>query len=88
MIIFKTSKFPTYQRMWSFMNGYGSSVFVKGNKEGVQKVRDMKGKYAFLLESSVNEYLNERKPCNTMKVGSNLDSKGYGVATPIGSDLK
>jgi len=48
----------------------------------------MKGKYAFLLESSLNEYQNEREPCNTMKVGNNLDSKGYGVATPIGSDLK
>ena len=23
-----------------------------------------------------------------MKVGDNLDSKGYGIATPIGSDLK
>ena len=74
--------------MWSFMNGLGSQVFVKNNFEGVQKVRDSKGKYAFLLESSVNEYLNERQPCDTMKVGSNLDSKGYGIATPIGSDLK
>jgi hypothetical protein len=45
-------------------------------------------KYAFLLESSLNEYLNERHPCNTMKVGTDLDSKGYGVATPIGSHLK
>lgn len=51
-------------------------------------IRESKGKYAFLLESSVNEYLNERYPCDTMKVGSNLDSKGYGVATPFNSDLK
>ena len=51
-------------------------------------LREKAGKYAFLLESSVNEYLNERKPCNTMKAGNNLDSKGYGVATPKGSDLK
>ncbi|CAF0748574.1 unnamed protein product [Brachionus calyciflorus] len=85
---FRTSKFQTYQRMWSFMNGFGSQVFVKNNFEGVKKVRDSKGKYAFLLESSVNEYLNERQPCDTMKVGNNLDSKGYGIATPIGSDLK
>ena len=70
------------------MSGFGSSVFVKNNREGVQKVRESKGKYAFLLESSVNEYLNERQPCDTMKVGNNLDSKGYGIATPIGSDLK
>jgi ionotropic glutamate receptor len=51
-------------------------------------VRDSQGKYAFLLESVVNEYLNERAPCDTMKVGHNLDSKGYGIATPVGSDLK
>ena len=77
--------------MWSFMNGFvnkDNNVFVKSNQDGVRRVRESKGKYAFLLESSVNEYLNERKPCDTMKVGNNLDSKGYGIATPIGSDLK
>ena len=42
----------------------------------------------FHPESTMNDYKNERKPCNTMKVGSNLDSKGYGVATPLGSDLR
>ena len=57
-------------------------------EEGVQRVRNSKGRYAFLLESTMNEYYNQRKPCNTMKVGDNLDSKGYGIATPIGSDLR
>ena len=28
------------------------------------------------------------KLCNTMKVGYDLDSKGYGVATPLQSKLK
>ena len=56
--------------------------------KNLKKNRESRGKYAYLLESSVNEYLNERKPCDTTKVGSNLDSKGYGIATPIGSDLK
>ncbi len=50
--------------------------------------RKSNGTYAFLLESSVNEYLNERYPCDTMKVGDNLDSKGYGIATPVDSDIK
>jgi len=54
----------------------------------VQKVRQSKGKYAFLLESTMNDYYNQKKPCNTMNVGDNLDSKGYGIATPIGSDLR
>jgi len=54
----------------------------------MRKVRGSKGKYAFLLESTMNEYYNQRKPCNTMMVGDNLDSKGYGIATPIGSPLR
>jgi len=31
---------------------------------------------------------NQKKPCNTMKVGDNLDSKGYGIATPLGMPLR
>jgi len=46
------------------------------------------GKYAFLAESTTIDYMNQQLPCDTMKVGSNLDSKGYGVATPLGSDLR
>ena len=36
----------------------------------------------------MNEYIEQRKPCDTMKVGGNLDSKGYGIATPKGSPLR
>ena len=43
------------------------------------------GKYALLVESTTNDYVNERQPCDTMKVGRNLDTKGYGVATPLDS---
>ena len=73
--------------MWKFMSE-NSDVFVKRVEEGVERVRNSKGKYAFLLESTMNDYFNQRKPCNTMKVGSNLDSKGYGIATPLFSDLR
>lgn len=65
-----------------------ASVMVNDTKKGVEKVRNSKGKYAFLLESAYNKYHNQRKPCNTMKVGQNLDSKGYGVATPLNFYLK
>jgi len=83
----QTSKIQIYEKMWSFMSNE-PSVFAKTVDEGVQRVRNSKGRYAFLLESTMNEYHNQRKPCNTMKVGDNLDSKGYGIATPIGSDLR
>lgn len=74
--------------MWSYMRSAEPSVFVKKTDEGVSRVRKSKGKYAYLLESSMNEYIEQRKPCDTMKVGGNLDSKGYGVATPKGSPLR
>lgn len=74
--------------MWNYMSSQTPSVFCDTTEEGVDRVRNSKGKYAFLLESTMNEYHNQKKPCNTMKVGGNLDSKGYGIATPLESDLR
>ena len=83
----QNSEVEVYKQMWNFMSN-SPGVLVPTVDDGVKKVRQSKGKYAFLLESTMNEYHNQRKPCNTMKVGDNLDSKGYGVATPIGSPLR
>jgi len=81
------STLPTYAKMWQVMNST-PGVFVKTTQQGVDKVRSSRGKYAFLLESTMNEYHNQRKPCNTMRVGELLDSKGYGIAMPSGSPLR
>ncbi|XP_028838199.1 glutamate receptor 1b isoform X1 [Denticeps clupeoides] len=85
---FRRSKIAVFEKMWSYMKSADPSVFVKTTDEGVVRVRKSKGKYAYLLESTMNEYIEQRKPCDTMKVGGNLDSKGYGVATPKGSALR
>lgn len=69
------------------MNSH-QEVFVRSYEEGIQRVRNSKGKYALLIESPKNDYTNEREPCDTMKVGQNLDNKGFGVATPLGSPLR
>lgn len=82
------SKIAVYEKMWGYMKSAEPTVFTKNTQEGVVRVRKSKGKYAFLLESTMNEYTEQRKPCDTMKVGGNLDSKGYGVATPKGSLLR
>jgi len=73
--------------MWKFMESH-PDVLVPTTEQGVMRVRNSKGKYAFLLESTMNEYHNQREPCNTMKIGNDLDSKGYGVATPLNSPLR
>ena len=84
----QNSNISVYKEMWRVMSSFDPSVFVNRTQDGVQKVRTSKGKYAFLLESTMNDFHNQRKPCNTMKVGNNFDSKGYGVATPIDHPLR
>lgn len=74
--------------MWQFMSAQNPPVMVSSYAEGIQRVRESKGRYAFLLESTANNYANTRKPCDTMKVGTELNSVGYGVATPFDSDLR
>lgn len=64
------------------------TVLVRNYEEGVQKVRNSRGKYAFLIDSMKNEYVNGRQPCDTIKIGRHLYNEGYGIATPIGSPLR
>ena len=78
----KNSKIQTYERMWNFMSSMKDpSVFVNDTKDGIKMVEE--GNYAFLLESTMNEYITQRK-CMLMRVGGLLDSKGYGIGTPRG----
>ncbi len=57
------------------------SVFVKSADEGIARVRN--GSYAYLMESTSNEYIRERD-CELMQIGGLLDTKGYGIGTPAG----
>ena len=57
------------------------NVFVKTSQEGIERV--LQGDYAFLMESTMIDYTMQRE-CDLMQVGGLLDSKGYGVGTPIG----
>ncbi|XP_030385111.1 glutamate receptor 1 [Scaptodrosophila lebanonensis] len=84
---FRRSQIGLHNKMWEYMNSR-KHVFVNTYDEGIRRVRTSKGKYALLVESPKNEYVNAREPCDTMKVGRNLDTKGFGIATPLGSALK
>ncbi|XP_076118195.1 glutamate receptor 3-like isoform X1 [Mytilus galloprovincialis] len=84
---FSTSNVSVYKQMWEFMEATSQTAFVNGNLEGWNKVLEGKGEYAFLLESTSNDYRNQQKPCKTMKVGHNLNQYGIGIATKQGSEL-
>lgn len=82
MTFFRDSKMETYQKMWTYMKNHRDNLFVKSYDEGVARV--LQGNYAFLMESTMIDYLVQRD-CNLTQVGGLLDSKGYGIATPMGS---
>ncbi|KYO42510.1 glutamate receptor ionotropic, kainate 5-like [Alligator mississippiensis] len=71
--------------MWNYMQSKQPSVFVKSTEEGVARV--LSSRYAFLLESTMNEY-HRRRNCNLTQVGGLLDTKGYGIGMPLGSPFR
>lgn len=67
--------------MWNFMHSKQPSVFVKSTEEGIARV--LNSNYAYLLESTMNEYYRQRN-CNLTQIGGLLDTKGYGIGMPLG----
>eukprot|EP00061_Rhincodon_typus_P016671 g45004.t1 len=67
--------------MWAFMSSRQQTALVKSNEEGVQRV--LSADYAFLMESTSIEYVTQRN-CNLTQIGAPIDSKGYGIGTPLG----
>merc|ERR1719323_2784553 len=64
-----------------------NEMMMASNDDGVEKVEESSGKYAFFMESASIEYLVERR-CKLAQVGGLLDSKGYGIATKHGTPYK
>ncbi|XP_078123676.1 glutamate receptor ionotropic, kainate 5-like isoform X1 [Sander vitreus] len=85
MTFFMNSRYQTYQRMWYYMNSKQPSVFVKSTEEGIARV--LNSKYAFLMESTMNEYYRSLN-CNLTQIGGLLDTKGYGIGMPLGSPYR
>uniref|UniRef100_A0A674PPY9 Glutamate receptor n=1 Tax=Takifugu rubripes TaxID=31033 RepID=A0A674PPY9_TAKRU len=85
MTFFKKSKVSTFEKMWAFMSSRPSTSLVKSVEDGVQRV--MQSNYALLMESSTIDYITRRN-CNLTKVGGLIDSKGYGIGTPLGSPYR
>ncbi|XP_011885269.1 PREDICTED: glutamate receptor ionotropic, kainate 1 isoform X5 [Cercocebus atys] len=79
------SKISTYEKMWAFMSSRQQTALVRNSDEGIQRV--LTTDYALLMESTSIEYVTQRN-CNLTQIGGLIDSKGYGVGTPIGSPYR
>lgn len=87
MEFFKNSRIDVYSKIWEFMQSR-PYVMVNSTREGVEFVQEAEGRYAFLLEAGLNDYYSSRFPCDTMRVGKNLDTSYYGIATSKSSGLQ
>nr|QQY02581.1 glutamate receptor ionotropic 1 [Cryptocotyle lingua] len=81
---FEQTKFPTYKRMWQFMSSQ-KGVMMNSTEEAIRRVK--REEYAYILESTMNEYYTKRD-CELMQIGGLLDSKGYGIGLPEGSKYR
>ncbi|XP_030075867.1 glutamate receptor ionotropic, kainate 3 [Microcaecilia unicolor] len=84
MTFFKKSKISTFEKMWAFMSSKPLAI-VKNKEEGIQRV--LSADYALLMESTTIEYIIQRN-CNLTQIGGLIDSKGYGIGTPMGSPYR
>lgn len=75
------SKVSTFEKMWAFMSSKPSTSLVKSIEDGIQRV--LKSDYALIMESTTIDYITRRN-CNLTQVGGIIDSKGYGIGTPLG----
>jgi ionotropic kainate glutamate receptor 2 len=80
-VMLQDSMVDTDKKMWRFMENKKPSVFVSTYEEGIRRV--LEGNYVFLMESTMLDYIVQRD-CNLTQIGGLLDSKGYGIATPMG----
>ncbi|XP_072144874.1 glutamate receptor ionotropic, kainate 2-like [Dermacentor andersoni] len=82
---FQSSDSPLIKRMWAAMEAAQPSVFAETNEKGVERV--LRGGYAYLMESTTIEYMMQ-KNCQLTQIGGQLDSKGYGIATPPDAKIR
>lgn len=76
------STIHTYKTMWEFMSSK-PHVFVQTYREGIDRVLANKN-YAFLMESTMAEYEVSQHCKNLTIIGGLMNSRGYGVGTPLG----
>ncbi|XP_032584782.1 glutamate receptor ionotropic, kainate 2 isoform X3 [Drosophila mojavensis] len=82
MTFFRDSMIETYKKMWRVMDNKKPMAFTSTYEDGIRRVNQ--GNYAFLMESTMLDYIVQRD-CNLTQIGGLLDTKGYGIATPKGS---
>jgi len=83
---FENSNLEVYQRIYQRMES-DPTVYTNSNTEGIERVREEAGSYAYFIESPMAEYMTSRT-CDLTMLGRNLDSKYYGIVLRKGSPYR
>ncbi|XP_071965173.1 glutamate receptor 3-like isoform X2 [Antedon mediterranea] len=85
---FKNSTDPDYQRVWGYISTAYPDPLVDFVSDGVRRVRESNGDYAFLAESAILKYEAYRKPCDLLITDGFITRSMYGFAVQAGSPLR
>jgi len=80
------TKIPVHKELWAKMS-LGNSVMTDSNSQGVQRVLEEEGAYAYIMESPSIDYITARN-CNLKKLGGTFAGRNYGLALPQGSPYR
>lgn len=85
---FKKSNVPEYQRLWQHMNTRVPSPWVDNIEDGIKRVRESNGYYAFIGEAGTLNFLASKRPCDLLVSGTYITRTTYALAVQKGSPLK
>lgn len=80
--LFSESNETAYRLAWNKMISFKPDAFTASNKEGLDRVKRSKGRYAFLVETPILQYYEQRN-CELMHIGEPFGEKHYGIAVPL-----
>ena len=80
---FRVSKIAVYERLYAQMMSKEANL-VDTVEEGIERVKSDDEDYIFFTDSTLADY-HVAQNCDLTRIGGNLNSVGYGVATPMGS---
>lgn len=82
---FRNTNNSVYRLMWRKMNRFEPTTYTTTNEHGIERVRHEK--YAFVIPSTIGEYVSERLPCDLITVDRFLMDRGYGLAAKKDSQI-
>lgn len=82
---FKNSPNPVYNKVWEKMTSSG--IMTNGNAEGIERVMESAGDYAYLIESTSADWAISQY-CDLVKIGEDINVRNYGIVVPMGSEYR